>query len=87
MKKAIIISLVLMAFVITGCGQEEVTGKVVLEQCTDSDGGNNINEKGTTNEFSDKCVAGLLIEYYCEDGKAVNQNHRCPDKCVDGACV
>lgn len=90
MKKAVLISLVLLAFVITGCGQKEtkdVTGKAVLEQCIDTDGGNNIEEKGSANGLSDKCVAGLLIEYYCENNQVVNQNLRCPDKCVDGACV
>lgn len=91
MKKAVLISLVLLAFVLAGCqSQEDVTGNVVQEvaKCTDTDNGNNINEKGTVNgELTDKCVAGLLIEYYCQGDVPVNQNHRCPDKCVDGACV
>lgn len=89
MKKAILISFVLLAFVFSGCGQkemEDVTGEAVLG-CTDTDGGNNIEEKGTTNGMSDECVAGILIEYYCENNQVVNQNHRCPNKCVDGACV
>lgn len=92
MKKAILISLVLLAFVIVGCGKQdagtEITGKVVAEICSDTDGGNNINEKGTVNgKLTDSCAAGLLIEYYCEDNKAANLNQRCPNKCVDGACV
>ena len=90
MKKAILIGLVLLAFIVSGCGKTNVTGKAVagIGQCTDTDNGNNINEKGTVNgELTDKCIAGLLIEYYCQDGKPVNQNHRCPGKCVDGACV
>lgn len=92
MKKVILIGFVLLAFFIAGCRctGEGVAGKVVQEvtACTDTDGGNNAEEKGTVNnEFTDKCVAGLLIEYYCEDNKPANQNHRCPDKCVSGACV
>ncbi len=92
MKKAILIGFVILAFVLTGCSQsqEDVTGSVVQEvaRCTDTDKGNNIKEKGTVNgELTDQCAAGILIEYYCKDGKPVNQNQRCPDKCVDGACV
>jgi len=89
MKKIILVSLIILAFVLAGCGKAKVTGKAVQETgCADSDDGNNIKEQGTVNnELSDKCVAGILIEYYCEDNKPVNQNHRCQNKCMDGACV
>ncbi len=93
MKKVILASFILSTFVLAGCSQADqvkITGEVVKEftKCIDSDNGNNIEEKGTVNdELTDKCMAGLLIEYYCEDNKPVNQNHRCLNKCVDGACV
>ena len=89
MKKIILAIFIILAFVLAGCGKAKVTGEAVQEiGCTDTDGGNNINKQGTVNnEFSDKCVGNILIEYYCEDNKPTNQNQRCQNKCVDGACV
>jgi len=36
----------------------------------------------------DRCIAGFLIEYFCEDNTYKNQNFRCPSgtECLSGAC-
>jgi len=64
--------------------------------CTDSDGGITKETAGKVTgnldgeEYTiyDKCMAGLLIEYYCEGNSYQNQNLRCPEgtKCAGGAC-
>jgi len=90
MKNTLLIGIAVLAVVLAGCNKTEVTGDAVvdLEQCTDTDKGNDITQKGAVNgEFTDRCVAGILIEYYCEDKKPVNQNYKCQNKCVDGACA
>jgi hypothetical protein len=66
------------------------------EECVDSDNGLTKEVAGKVTgtidgeEYTlyDKCVAGLLIEYFCEDGKYQNQNLRCPEEteCLAGAC-
>ena len=63
--------------------------------CADTDGGVNFNVKGTVSEKklannstvsqTDKCERGALVEYYCENNKAVSKTNPC--NCVDGACV
>lgn len=99
MRNLILIGLIIALISIAGCGQEaKITGKAVSDVavCDDTDGGDNIDVKGTVSGISssgenfihnDECVAGLLIEYYCEDKSPKNHNQRCPNKCSDGACI
>jgi len=64
--------------------------------CEDSDGGVERDKAGKVMGISDseeytlydKCIAGILLEYYCEQDKSQNQNLRCPEgtKCLGGAC-
>lgn len=64
--------------------------------CTDSDGGLTKETAGKVTgvlngeEYTvyDRCIAGLLIEYFCEGNTYQNQNLRCPEgtRCVGGAC-
>ncbi len=81
-------------------GNLTITGNVVdvvvKESCEDSDNGIDtsvkgtvrvIDENGNSHEDSDKCIAGLLIEYYCEGNKKSNQNIRCSNICKDGKCI
>ena len=64
--------------------------------CTDSDEGLTKETAGKVTgtldgkEYIvyDRCMAGLLIEYYCEGSVYTNQNLRCPQEteCLSGAC-
>jgi len=61
--------------------------------CTDSDNGKNYDVAGTatvgSNSSADVCsAAGLLKEYYCEDGQVKEEVYTCPQgkECKDGAC-
>jgi hypothetical protein len=75
----------------------------VIEEQQEPDGGCSDSDGGITKETAgkvtgtlngeeyiiyDKCIAGLLVEYFCENNKNVNQNFRCPEdtKCAGGAC-
>ncbi len=68
-----------------------------LSTCTDSDGGNNINQAGTLTLSSifrtvtkrDFCSSGQLIEYFCRDNKIGFEIKTCPSQtnCYQGACV
>ena len=75
---------------------EEILAEETAEDsCRDTDNGIDKENRGTVSgfidgekyEMQDKCIAGLLIEYYCENSKPLNQNFRCEDKCLNGACV
>jgi len=99
-----IILLVALLLLLVGCAKENATGNVVLDvvtvtsiSCEDSDAGlvKDIRgsvkvgmSDGTIVEESDKCISGLLIEYYCEGNKIENQNLRCDseDVCKQGRC-
>ena len=79
-----------------GCKEEQVTGGVVsvdveVESCKDSDGGINKDIQGIVTvgdeDSTDECVAGLLIEYYCDGDNKANQNIRCPNECSAGKCI
>ncbi len=95
MKKLFIISLLVFSLVLAGCKEDVVTGKAVVDfeigTCEDSDGGIDKSNKGTVSvegeSFTDQCIAGLIIEYYCDNGKALNQNMRCSNGCRDGRCT
>jgi len=96
MRKLLIISLIALSLVLVGCKNTSVTGGAVaidkmIEGCKDSDGGIDKNIKGIVSagdeDYADSCVAGLLIEYYCDGDKIVNQNMRCPNKCRNGKCI
>ncbi len=66
-----------------------------LDECEDTDNGIDDSQKGYVSgrtdgdQFNlvDRCIAGLLIEYYCEGSKPLNRNLRCDGACSDGACV
>mgnify|MGYP001587250573 FL=1 len=71
-----------------------------FNNCTDTDGGVNYEEKGTANSLTDVCYNDLfnrttdkkLMEYYCNFDRNPNGESRrtiydCPDGCLDGKCV
>lgn len=96
MKKLLIINLIVLCLFLVGCKKEEPTGAVVgIEEedlsCKDSDGGINKDVQGVVTigdeDYADNCVAGLLIEYYCDGDNKANQNIRCPNKCSGGKCI
>ena len=95
MKKLLLISLLILSLVLVGCKEEPVTGAVVVEQetqkCKDSDNGINTEIQGVVTvgdeDYADDCIAGLLIEYFCEGNQKVNQNLRCTNKCSSGKCI
>ena len=95
MRKLLIVALVALSLVLVACKQESITGGTVLEGdvelCKDSDGGLDDGEQGVVafedEDYADNCVAGLLIEYYCDGDNLANQNVRCPNKCVSGRCT
>lgn len=64
--------------------------------CTDTDGGKNIDEKGTityTNangEFTatDECVTAITIrEFWCDGFNGESYFDECPGSCSNGACI
>ena len=93
----------LLLLLIVSCKGNDITGEAVTDvekaltgdSCEETDNGIDTENKGyvsglkdgKTYNVVDRCIAGLLVEYYCEDNKPVNQNIRCPGKCSDGACV
>ena len=82
----------------TGQLSTETTVKIEESKytCEDSDEGVTPDIAGKVTGVSagqeyteyDKCLAGLLVEYTCEEGKPVNQNLRCSEgqECKAGAC-
>jgi uncharacterized protein YceK len=78
----------------------EKTGAIITSSgdltvnCYDSDGGKILDVKGTVSgtsdggsfEETDTCVGDFLVEYYCENGDKTNDNIRCDNTCIDGAC-
>jgi len=98
----VVFALILVLFIV-GCGSNNITGRAAVDVdgaltadgCEDTDGGIDSEIKGTISGFvngeqygkSDDCIGGLLVEYYCEENKAANQNIRCEGKCLNGACV
>jgi len=69
-------------------------------ECTDTDGGNNIYEKGLISgcsyegecgEAYDRCWVDVgiqrITEYYCEDGYIKSNKPECPNGCSNGACI
>lgn len=96
MKKLLIIALIALSFVFVGCKEQSITGGAVavdkvIERCKDSDGGIDKDVKGIVSvggeDYSDACVAGLLIEHYCDGDDVANQNLRCPNECSNGKCA
>jgi hypothetical protein len=66
----------------------------VARTCTDSDGGDNVYEKGQLstsylrNKPTDDCIFGnLLLEQFCDGAETGNRIHTCKNTCVDGACT
>lgn len=75
--------------------QTTVTIQDLRGSCVDSDDGITVDRAGKVSgvldgeEYTiyDECIAGLLVEYYCEDNNYGNQNIRCPEECSGGACT
>jgi len=76
-------------------GEEEIT-------CEDPDGGLNYNVASTvlvyengvnTNGMPDYCygestsMAGYVSEAYCDGTEIKTKSYKCPNECVDGACI
>ena len=77
--------------------------KKELPQCTDTDGGKEIFIKGITEydgtKKEDYCYLSFfgfkikkdsaknINEYFCGGGVVVEEGIRCPEGCIDGACV
>ena len=59
--------------------------------CIDSDGGKDTTVRGKVTvgnmSFMDNCASPFVVEYYCENGQAENQNFRCEKECDKGACA
>jgi len=100
MDKRVLIICAFLSIMVCGCGSSSITGGAVLDEpeledvveaCTDSDNGVNINMQGKvyfeSEGYADECVGGILVEYYCEDQKVANQNIRCENECVRGKCI
>lgn len=70
---------------IENCGSQVIPAG----SCTDSDGGQNYDVKGTTNTNTDFCSATTLYEYYCSGDSVVSTTYSCPDgkTCDDGKCI
>ena len=89
----------LVAPLLTGTGINTViTGGTSGEQgptvvCSDSDGGIDLETKGTctdfnlNQEFTDYCESDVLIEYRCVTDGCTSLAYKCPYGCVDGACI
>ena len=96
MNKLLVISLVVLSLILAGCSKGTPTGNVVavdsvIKACQDSDNGINKDTKGIVSVgdeiYSDSCVSGLLVEYYCDEGNKANQNIRCANGCSNGKCA
>jgi len=73
-----------------------IFGGTYGEECRDSDNGIKESKKGFVSgtdddkryfRNDDECMAGILVEYYCEDNKVLSKNIRCDDSCENGRCV
>jgi len=90
MKKGVIIILALLISLLP-----VVSGSSDTTICTDSDDGIDYDVKGVTcvgnNCKTDVCLTDNsyynLKEYYCQSDSMTNKNYKCPDDCVNGACV
>lgn len=78
-----------------GNGKSCENGACVASACTDTDGGFNLYEKGSTKGTSgityvDVCSGGNgITEYYCSDGNVFHTTTDCGDMylCTNGICV
>lgn len=84
-----------------GCGvvsPPESEGVPLPEICTDSDGGINIYQKGTTKGYqigtkeiiskTDYCLNSRLVEFFCTADSEVNNAVKdCLMGCINGACL
>ncbi|MEM4215839.1 MAG: hypothetical protein QXD51_02015 [Candidatus Anstonellales archaeon] len=61
------------------------------ETCTDTDGGKNYYEYGTTytskERAADFCEKTTLVEYYCEGTEIKKETFKCEYGCENGACT
>lgn len=79
-----------------GSGKTCIDGACITQTqtCTDSDGGQVFNVKGTTSKgvtsVVDSCSGNVLTEYYCTSADLItNTQYTCPtgQTCSNGACV
>ncbi|MFH1521193.1 MAG: hypothetical protein ABID61_06110 [Candidatus Micrarchaeota archaeon] len=58
--------------------------------CSDTDGGSNVNVKGTATKgtlvYTDTCSGNNILEYYCEDGDLYELTQSCTYGCNNGEC-
>lgn len=94
--KKLLISLIVLTLFLVGCKNKGITGSAAADviaepTCKDSDGGIDKEVQGVVTigdkDYSDECIAGLLIEYYCDGDNLANQNIRCPNECSNGKCI
>ena len=87
----------------TDCGACPTTSIItttIPNSCSDTDGGYNINVKGTISGYyngqpyvnTDYCSSTtVLLEYYCIGGSKSSSSYPCAgnttSSCVDGACI
>ena len=111
-KRVFLIILVLSLFLLTSCTIEEPKNMITGDfrfidlftrntlECSDSDGGINLNQKGTTilmkknanhpEELKkDYCTrSGKLVEFYCSRNEIKTIIESCGDgNCVEGQCI
>jgi hypothetical protein len=66
---------------------------LVVSKCTDTDGGNVPNVKGTltfkSKSYQDVCTSGTIVgEYFCASAtQATKAEVACPNGCSNGACI
>ncbi|MDP2925323.1 MAG: hypothetical protein Q8N99_03050 [Nanoarchaeota archaeon] len=89
----IIVLFVIIAifFFISYISLNKISGKAIVESCSDSDNGLNYNLGGSVDDnngnYGDYCSNGKLMEAYCEDTKVSWREYSCSGECSDGECV
>ncbi|MDO8740274.1 MAG: hypothetical protein Q7J54_01725 [Candidatus Woesearchaeota archaeon] len=89
------VSLVALMFVLAGCATGEA--KKIPRSCKDSDGGLNYYTAGSVQVTASKIAIYLdscsstdkyaLKEYYCKGANAVSVKYKCPNGCLNSACI
>ncbi len=69
-----------------------LTGEVVREGCTDTDGGRDYYSFGYVYKhegiiFPDKCFQNRVREAYCLEDRISHRYYTCPNGCLDGKCL
>ena len=75
------------------CSNGACVTSINSTNCTDSDGGLNLNLQGAINSSSgnissDYCINdSVVLEYYCMNGMVNGMQYDCPYGCSNGACA